>query len=146
MAGITIKLTRRILDGHLMYDLDGNLKPIPCGSMVETKIKDYFKGKTGERIPREGFFFRIIDRENHPQLHAVYYREQYGVESIASNIQSPGREIKFIDLQPTDRLFYAIKNEDKGGVDGLVEEYKDIQKIIASVDDEEEILMIQLSK
>lgn len=146
MSGITIKLTRKILDGHLMYDIEGNLKPIPCGSMVETKIKDYFKGKTGERIPREGFYFRIIDRENNPQLHASYYREKYGVESIAKNTQSPGREIKFIDLQPTDRLFYAIKNEDKGGIEGLVKEYKDIQKIISSIDDEEEILMIQLSK
>ena len=68
------------------------------------------------------------------------------MESITGNIQSPGREIKFIDLQPTDRLFYAIKNEDKGGIDGLVEEYKDIQKIITSIEDEEEILMIQLSK
>ena len=60
MSGITIKLTRRILDGHLMYDVEGNLKPIPCGSMVETKIKDYFKGKTGERIPREGFFSELL--------------------------------------------------------------------------------------
>ena len=66
MSGITIKLTRRVLDGHLMYDLEGNLKPIPCGSMVETKIKDYFKGKTGERIPREGFFFRIIEDSTFP--------------------------------------------------------------------------------
>ena len=60
MSGITIKLTRKILDGHLMYDIEGNLKPIPCGSMVETKIKDYFKGKTGERIPREGSILELL--------------------------------------------------------------------------------------
>ena len=46
MSGITIKLTRRVLDGHLMYDLEGNLKPIPCGSMVETKVSEMSSRRT----------------------------------------------------------------------------------------------------
>lgn len=145
MAGITIKIVRRVQDGHLMYDLEGNLKPIPCGSMVELKIKDYFKGKTGAKIPREGHFFRIIDRENYPQLHAAFYLERYGSTQRTGSFQVPGREINFIDLLPTDILFHSIKNEDKGGIDGVIKEYNDILKIIKSVQDEEDILLVQLS-
>lgn len=144
MSGITIKIVRRIVDGHLMYDLEGNLKPIPCGSMVEIKIRDYFKGRTGHKIPREGFFFRIIDRENFPQLHAAYYHERYHSLMKTDAKKVPDREIKFIDLLPTDKLYHSVKSDEKGGMEGLVKEYKEIVKIINSLDDEEDILLIQL--
>ena len=76
--------------------------------MVETKLRITLRVKRAKEFPEKVSFSELLIVKINLN-YTLHITENSMSESITGNIQSPGREIKFIDLQPTDRLFYAIK-------------------------------------
>jgi len=142
--GISVTLTRIVRDGHLSYRLQGDFNCIPVGNLVEKRIRDFFLRITTPANSTEGNFFRLIDRDQHCSLHVKIYNQLYSGAKGSFDEDAPGRDIKFIDLMSPDVLFSNLKSTDKGGPEGMQKEFKEIQKIIESVKDSEEILAVEL--
>lgn len=142
---INLKVTRTVRDGHLSYSLEGNFEPLPCGNLVEARIRAYFKKITEPPTDSDGNFFRLIDRENHGTEHLQVYNRLYPPAKDGTRPSGITRDIKFVDLRPTSVLYNNLNRENADGIEDMCKEYREICEILESVEDGEETILIELN-
>ncbi|MBT3786539.1 hypothetical protein HOF92_16310 [bacterium] len=142
---ISIKVTRNIHNGHLTYTLDGNFSPLPCGNLVESRVREFFRKITKPANESEGNFFRIIERETHGTLHVSIFNQLYPARKDRSNTESTSRDIKFIDLRPTSVLYNNLTSDEGGGLAEMQKEYRELWGILNSVEDGEDTILVELT-
>lgn len=141
--GVSIQITRTVKDGHLTYKFEGNFHPIACGNLVESGIRDYFRKYSGTRTTAEGQFFRLIDRETLPMDHASLYQEQFIDSKGQVKKGAPSRDVKFLALKTNDQLYHALRDAERGP-EAMKEEYQRIKEIMASIEDNEDMVLVEL--
>ena len=142
---ISIRVTRTVRDGHRTYSLDGNFTPLPCGNLVEGRIREYFRKITEPPTESDGNFFRLIDRETHCSLHVSIFNRVYPPKKDGSRQNGVTRDIKFIDLRPTSVLYNHLMEKNPDGLDSMRKEYREIWAILSSFEDEEDSILVELN-
>lgn len=141
--GISIQITRTVKEGHLTYKLEGNFRPIACGNLVESGIRDYFRKHSGTRRTSEGQFFRLIDREESPMDHASLYQEQFIDAKGQVKRGAPSRDVKFLAMKTCDQVYHALRDQERGP-ESMKEEYRRIKEIMSSIEDNEDMVLVEL--
>lgn len=142
---INLKVTRTVRDGHLSYSLVSNFNPLPCGNLVECRVREYFKKITQPPTESDGNFFRLIDRESHGTQHLQVFNRLYPPAKDGTRPNGVTRDIKFIDLRPTAVLFNNLNSNDFDGIAQMRKEYQEICEILASVEDGEDTILVELT-
>ena len=137
-----VKLTRKIIYGHLAYSLEGDFEPFPFGSLAKQRLLEYFTSKTKtESHPKanEGYFFRYLLKDDDPITHARLYRKYFCDSHGFIKDGSPNKEIGFIVLKPLDLLFYNLKEK---GKDLMIQEYQEILSLLEKTPNDEQVIEV----